>query len=61
MKGFKKLSNFFTDIKLNRFEKEDVWLLCSGENIVWVVGHRIDDRFKVSGKTKTVYFVDLLN
>lgn len=61
MKGFKKLSDYFTDIKLNRFEKDEVWLLCSGSDIVWVVGHRIDDRFKVSDKTKTIYFVDLLN
>jgi tRNA(Ile)-lysidine synthase len=60
MKGRKKLQDFFTDIKLNRFEKEEVWLLCSGKNIVWVVGYRIDDRYKVTVSTKTIYFVRLV-
>ena len=47
MKGFKKLSDFFSDLKLSRVQKESVWLLCSGEDIVWVAGYRIDDRYKV--------------
>ena len=47
MKGFKKLSDFFSDLKLSRVQKESVWLLCSGEDIVWVAGYRIDNRYKV--------------
>lgn len=54
MKGKKKLQDFFTDIKLPLTEKEKVWLLCSGDDIVWVVGHRIDNRYKVSGQTERV-------
>ena len=55
MNGRKKLSDFFIDNKFNRFEKEECYILCSGSDIVWIVGHRIDDRFKVSDNTKKVY------
>ena len=60
MKGEKKLSDFFTDQKMSRFDKESQWLLCCGTKIVWIVGQRIDERFKVTESTKTVYFVRLL-
>lgn len=54
MSGRKKLSKFFKDEKLNTLEKEKQWLLCSGDQIVWVLGKRMDDRFKVTEKTKTI-------
>jgi len=54
MKGRKKLSDFFTDRKMNLRDKEEVWVLLSGENLVWVVGERSDNRFRVTGKTKRV-------
>lgn len=54
MKGRKKISDYFTDIKLNRFDKSEVFLLTSGSDIVWVVGFRIDDRYKFTEQTKTV-------
>ncbi len=47
MNGFKKLSDFFKDQKLSLFEKEATWILESKEHIVWIVGHRVDDRCKV--------------
>jgi len=55
MRGRKKLSDFFTDIKLTNFEKEDVLVICSEGNIVWVVGHRIDDRYKYMPGCKYVF------
>ncbi len=47
-----KLQDFFSDRKLSRFDKEKVWILESGGKIAWVVGMRLDERFKVSGQTK---------
>lgn len=59
MNGKKKLSDFFIDNKFTQFDKEDCYLLCSGEDIVWIVGHRMDDRFKISDDTKKVYIAEL--
>jgi tRNA(Ile)-lysidine synthase len=50
----KKLSDFFTDQKFSRLEKEKTWLLCNGAKIVWIIGHRIDDRFKITSATRKI-------
>lgn len=52
MTGFQKLSDFFIQRKLTNEEKRRVWILTSGEEIVWVVGYRIDERYKVKDDTK---------
>ncbi|MEN8226036.1 MAG: tRNA lysidine(34) synthetase TilS [Bacteroidota bacterium] len=55
MKNKKKLSDFFIDEKFSILKKEKTWVLCSGQDIVWIVGERIDDRYKVAGETSMVY------
>lgn len=54
MKGKKKLSKFFKDEKLSLPEKENCWLLCSDEEVVWVIGYRADARFGVDEETSTI-------
>ncbi len=54
MKGKKKVSDFFIDCKLNVIEKEECWLLLSGNEIVWIVGLRTDDRFKITKDTRQI-------
>ena len=56
MKGSKLLSDFFVDQKFTEFQKRNAWLLLSANgDILWVVGYRIDDRFKVTDSTKTIF------
>lgn len=50
----KKLQDFFCDQKLSLAEKESTWLVCSDNDIVWIVGQRLDDRFKVTEKTTRI-------
>ena len=56
MKGSKLLSDFFVDQKFTEAQKQSVFLLVSAENeILWVVGYRIDDRFKITNATKSIF------
>ncbi|MDR0294678.1 MAG: tRNA lysidine(34) synthetase TilS [Prevotellaceae bacterium] len=55
MKGKKKVSNFLIDNKISLHHKEKQLVLLSGENIVWLVGQRIDERYKVTPETKNIY------
>ena len=59
MNQAKKLSDFFIDSKASVFEKENTWLLCSGENICWVVGKRIDNRYKINNFTSRAYVIEV--
>lgn len=54
MKGKKKLTKFFKDEKLSLLSKNSVWVLESGDEIVWVIGLRPDDRYKVTSATNKV-------
>ena len=57
MQHKKKISDFFTDLKYSLTDKENAWLLTSNDEIVWVVGERIDDRYKMEDTTNQFLMV----
>ncbi len=61
MTGFKKLSDLFVDLKLNAFDKNKVAILENGDKeIIWVVNHRLDDRYKISENTNAILRIELV-
>ena len=54
MKGSKSVSDFLTDCKVPTPEKQRQFVLVSGGEIVWVIGRRIDDRFRLTSATENV-------
>ena len=60
MIGLKKISDFFTDIKLSLPDKENAWILTNGEQVVWIIGYRIDDRYKITGETRNILKLEIL-
>lgn len=59
MTGLKKLSDFFIDEKYSIPDKENAWILASGDRLVWIVGKRLDDRFKITARTKQIMRIRL--
>lgn len=59
MRKSKKLSDFFTSEKYSLIEKQQQWLLCSGNDIIWIVGRRTDNRYRISEKTKTILKIEI--
>ena len=60
MTGKKKISKFFKDEKLSLIDKENTWLLCSKNEVIWVVNQRLDDRFKVTDNTKNTILIEYI-
>lgn len=52
MKGKKNVSDYLTDRKFSLFQKENQYVVCSEDKIVWLVGERSDDRFRITENTK---------
>lgn len=52
MKGKKKVSKYFKDEKFSQLQKQETWLLCSGNEVIWIIGYRVDRRFSVTPETK---------
>jgi tRNA(Ile)-lysidine synthase len=57
MKNMKKISDFLIDLKVPLSEKEKVLLLLSGDEVMWVMGYRIDDRFRITDQTKRILVI----
>jgi tRNA(Ile)-lysidine synthase len=58
MTGSKKLKDLFIDAKISRSRRRLVPVLCDAQRIIWVVGHRIDDRVRVTAKTRRLLRIE---
>lgn len=61
MKGFKKLSDYFVDKKITIQQKESTFVMLSEGIIVCILGHQIDDRYKITEQSKHIYRIKYIN
>ncbi|MCD4737429.1 MAG: tRNA lysidine(34) synthetase TilS [Bacteroidales bacterium] len=59
MKNKKKLSDFFIDQKFSIFDKKNTWVIESSGQIIWIVGKRLSDIYKVTSKTTTIFQIKI--
>ena len=60
MTGFKKISDFLIDIKVPKHHKNNIYVLVSGNDIVWVVGYRVDNRYRIEEMTASLLKLTLV-
>ncbi|MFC2104843.1 tRNA lysidine(34) synthetase TilS [Bacteroidota bacterium] len=61
MSNLKKLSDFFIDCKLSLSDKENTWILESNNKIIWIIGLRIDERFKITENTRNILRIEIIH
>lgn len=61
MKGRKLISDFMTDQKFSVVQKENQWLLLSAQEVIWVIGERTDNRYRIDENTKRVTEISILH
>jgi len=61
LKGEQKVSDFFINRKIPRSKKQEIPLVCNGQEIVWIAGLQLDDRYRISDRCKQVYRLTLEN
>lgn len=59
MRGKQKISDYFINNKFSLKDKKDAWILCDAEKVVWIIGHRSDNRYRVDSGTKNIYVLSL--
>jgi len=59
MKGKKKISDFLIDRKVPLYKKDDVYVILSNDKIIWLIGYRISDNFKIDASTETSYVLQV--
>lgn len=59
MEQFQKLSDFFINQKLSILDKEQTWLLLSNDDIIWIIGRRMDNRYKITGRTRNILEIEI--
>ena len=60
MTGRKKVSDYLTDRKFSLSRKEQQWVLCSGSHIIWLIGERTDNRFRIDDQTRKVIMLKFI-
>jgi len=61
MKSPKKVSDYFSDHQFSLLRKTKTWLLCSGNDVIWIVGERTDNRFRVQKNTKNALVINFFS
>ena len=59
MNGKKKVSDYLTDKKFSLFQKENQYVVCCGEDIVWLVNERSDHRYRITDSTRRILIIQI--